>query len=346
MMPLTPTDSSIARTVAGADYAELRRTIIAAGLLKRSYVFYLFRSATCFALLGLAIALLFLLPASFGWTVLATLMLGFSVVQVALIGHDAGHLEVFKESRKNWVLGQLCWTLIVGVGFWYWNDRHNRHHGHTNDVVEDPDIQGSGLLALNFTEQEGVTRRGWRRIALKYQPLFILIALLSLAFAFRVEGTLFAFRRLRGARRSFEIALFTLNVLLWSALMTVLGWRGAGIFIGGQIVASLYLVAIIAPNHKGMPVWARGARLSFLERQVLGSRNVTSHPLWDFLFGGLNYQIEHHLFPTMPRVHFKRARSIIKPFCAAQGLSYEEVDPVTSYRKVYTAYRRLRKAVA
>ncbi len=345
-MPLTPMDTTVTHSASGADYAELRRTIIAAGLLKRAYGYYLLCGTTRFALLTLAIALPFLLPATLGWTVLTSLMLGFAVVQVALLGHDAGHLEVFKESRKNWVLGQLCWTLIVGVGFWYWNDRHNRHHGHTNDVAEDPDIQGSGLLALNFTEQEGVTRSGWRRIALKYQPLFILIALLSLAFAFRVEGTLFALRRLRGGRRRFEIALFTLNVLLWATLMAVLGWRGIGIFIGGQIVASLYLVAIIAPNHKGMPVWARGARLSFLERQVLGSRNVTSHPLWDFLFGGLNYQIEHHLFPTMPRVHFKRARSIIKPFCAAQGLSYEEVDPVTSYRKVYTAYRRLRKAVA
>ncbi len=117
-------------------------------------------------------------------------------------------------------------------------------------------------------------------------------------------------------------------------------------FMGGQIVASLYLAAIIAPNHKGMPVWAKGARLSFLERQVLSSRNVNSHPVWDFLFGGLNYQIEHHLFPTMPRVHFKRARSIVKPFCAAHGLPYEEVDPLTSYRMIYAEYRRLRRALA
>jgi fatty acid desaturase len=343
-MTLTPMETTVPRSASGADYAELRRTIIAAGLLKRSYVFYLFRSATCFALLGLAIALLFLLPASFGWTVLATLMLGFSVVQVALIGHDAGHLEVFRESRKNWALGQLCWTLTVGVGFWYWNDRHNRHHGRTNDVDEDPDIQGSGLLAPNFTEHEGDASHGWRRI-LRYQPVLILLALLSLDFVFRVEGTLFALRRLRGARRCFETALLLLNVLLWTTLMTILSWRGLGIFLGSSAVASLYLTAIIAPNHKGMPVWAKGAKLSFLERQVLSSRNVTSHPVWDYLFGGLNYQIEHHLFPTMPRVHFKRARNIVKPFCAAHGLHYEEVDPVTSYRMVYTAYRRLRQTL-
>ena len=91
-MPVTPTDTTVARSVTGADYAELRRTIIAAGLLKRAYGFYLFRSTTCFVLLALTVALPFLLPATFGWTVLTTLMLGFFVVQVALIGHDAGHL--------------------------------------------------------------------------------------------------------------------------------------------------------------------------------------------------------------------------------------------------------------
>lgn len=345
-MPLTPTASSVARTGTGADYAELRRTIIAASLLKRAYGYYLFCGTTRFALLALAITLPFLLPATFGWTVLTAPLLGFAVVQVALLGHDAGHLEVFKENRKNWALGQLCWTLVAGVGFWYWNDRHNKHHGHTNDIDEDPDIQGSGLLALNFTEQEGAARRGWRRIALKYQPVLIPFALLLLAFAFRVEGTLFALRCLRGSRRFFELALFALNILLWTLLLAVLGWRGLGIFLASQAVASLYLAAIIAPNHKGMPVWAKGVRLSFLERQVLSSRNITSHPVWDFLFGGLNYQIEHHLFPTMPRVHLKRARSIIKPFCAAHSLSYEEVDPLTSYRMVYSAYRHIRRALA
>jgi len=118
IMSFISTDSSVARTLTGADYAELRRTIIAAGLLNRAYVFYLFHSATCFTLLGLALALFFFFPATFGWTALATLMLGFSLVQVALIGHDAGHHEIFRENRKNWFLGQLCWTLIVGVGFW------------------------------------------------------------------------------------------------------------------------------------------------------------------------------------------------------------------------------------
>ena len=93
-----------------------------------------------------------------------------------------------------------------------------------------------------------------------------------------------------------------------------------------------------------MPVWTKDVKLSFLERQVLSSRDLTSHPVWDFLYGGLNYQIEHHLFPTIPRVNLKRAQAIIKPFCEAHGLSYEMLDPLTAYRRVYAELRRIGSA--
>lgn len=343
-MSFTPTTSSDPHTVDGTDYAELRQALLAAGLFKPAYGYYFWRSTSCFTLLFLALALFFFSPTA-GGTILATLLLGFSLVQVALIGHDAGHLEVFKTTRKNWALGQLCWTLTVGIGFWYWNDRHNRHHGHTNDVDQDPDLQGGGLLAVSYSEHDTLTRSGWRRMALKMQPVLIFIALLSIAFAFKVEGVLFTLRSLRGARRNLEAVLLSLNTVLWVILIVLFGWRGLGLFLGTTAVASLYLTAIIAPNHNGMPVWTKEATPSFLERQVKSSRNITSHPVWDYLFGGLNYQIEHHLFPKMPRVHLKRARSMVKPFCAAHDLSYEEVDPITSYRQVYTAYRGLKSLV-
>jgi fatty acid desaturase len=93
-----------------------------------------------------------------------------------------------------------------------------------------------------------------------------------------------------------------------------------------------------------MPVWTKDIKLSFLERQVLSSRDLTSHPVWDFLYGGLNYQIEHHLFPTIPRVNLKRAQAIIKPFCETHGLSYEVSNPLTAYWRVYLELRRVGSA--
>ncbi len=328
----------------GSDYAELRRAVVAAGLLGRTYGYYLFRGGLCFAFLGIAIALAAALPRTAASVLVVAPLLAFSIVQVALLGHDAGHLEVFRSTRRNWALGLLCWSTVAGVGFWYWNDRHNRHHGHTNDPDSDPDLQGGGLLA--FTEEEAAARHGWKRAALRFQGVLIVFAACTLAFVFRVESAIFAWRNLRGGRRAVELALLGANLCAWVLLVAGLGWTGVAILVSSQVIASLYLAALIAPNHKGMPVWAKEADISFLERQVLGSRNVTSHPVWDFVFGGLNYQIEHHLFPNMPRVNFRSARAIIKPYVEARGLDYLEVSPLASYRMIYDSYRELKQTLA
>jgi fatty acid desaturase len=327
-----------------ADYAALRHAVVGGGLLDRAYGYYALRGGTCLAMLAVAAALSLLLAPGPGWLAVCAILLAFAVVQVALIGHDAGHQAVLRRARANWALGLLCWSLVAGVGFWYWNDRHNRHHGHTNDADEDPDLRGEGLLAVAYTERDGASRHGWRRLAVRYQTLLVPVVVALLAIAFRVEGTLFAWRRLRGRRRLVELGLLAANAALWLAAIRELGWWGAALFLASQVVAGVYLAAIIAPNHKGMPVWAAGARLSFLQRQVLSSRNVAPHPVGDFVFGGLNYQIEHHLFPTMPRVNLGRARAIVRPFCESRGLEYTEVGPLTSYRMVYAALSGLRRS--
>jgi fatty acid desaturase len=272
------------------------------------------------------------------------MLLAFARVQIGLIGHDAGHLAVFRDRRANWALGQVCWSLVNGIGFWFWLERHNSHHGHTNCIDGDPEFAGAGIIA--FTEEDAAARRGVNRLVARYQvvfvPLFILFMLL-LTLNLRIESWIYTFRHLRGLRR-LDALLLVCNALVSFAPVVSLGWRWVGVFIGSELICGLYLSMIVAPNHKGMPVWARDAQLSFLEQQVLSSRNITSHMVWDFLYGGLNYQIEHHLFPTMPRPNFRQARAIIRPFCAEHGLPYEEVNPLRSYWLVLAELHRVSRA--
>jgi fatty acid desaturase len=86
-----------------------------------------------------------------------------------------------------------------------------------------------------------------------------------------------------------------------------------------------------APNHKGMPVLSAEESSDFLRRQVLTSRNIRGGPVVDFVFGGLNYQIEHHLFPSMPRPNLRRAQAIVHDFCERHGVAYRQTGVVTSY---------------
>src|SRR5712692_8112336 len=108
-------------------YGELRRAIVGAGLLDRAYAYYFWRTWLSFALFAIGIALPFTLAPSAPALLVSGLAIAFGSVQVALIGHDAGHLAIFKSARANAALGSVCWSVSLGISFWYWSDRHTRH---------------------------------------------------------------------------------------------------------------------------------------------------------------------------------------------------------------------------
>lgn len=315
-----------------AAYAELRQTVMAAGLLDRRYGYYLLRGLSAFALLAAAVSLLFVLPDGWGWTAFAAVAIGFTSTQLGLLGHDAGHMAVFRRAWPNWLLGRFCLSLVLGVSFFFWRDRHNTHHVLTNDHDEDPDLELGGLFTLDA--EVAASQRGWRRWLTRYQAyLFVPLVMLTLDLAFRSEGWRHLFREQRGWRRISEAMLLITSMTIWASPFLLLGWRWLPIYIGAQWVGNIYLGLVFAPNHKGMPIWATGQKLAFLDRQVLSSCNVKPGPIVDYLFAGLNYQIEHHLFPTMPRVNFRRAQEIVLPFCVERGLAFENLSVLGAYRQ-------------
>ena len=101
-----------------------------------------------------------------------------------------------------------------------------------------------------------------------------------------------------------------------------------------QGLLGVYLGCAFAPNHKGMPVLGEQDNLDFLRRQVLTSRNVSGGPLVETLLGGLNYQIEHHLFPSMPRPSLRHAQQPVRAFCEARGIAYHQTSLIGSYGQV------------
>ena len=101
-----------------------------------------------------------------------------------------------------------------------------------------------------------------------------------------------------------------------------------------QGLFGLYLGCSFAPNHKGMPPLTADEEADFLRRQVLTSRNIRGHWLTDLTFGGLNYQIEHHLFPSMPRGNLRHAQPVVQAFCESRQVRYLETSTMDSYAMV------------
>jgi fatty acid desaturase len=211
------------------------------------------------------------------------------------------------------------------MSYGWWVPKHGAHHAHPNESGLDPDI-GPGLTG------------GWldRWQAGLFFPLMLLRST-----GLYVSGVQDLVRR-RGDRSVLsEGALLAAHAACYlTAVFWVLSPLKAIAFVAvHQAAFSLYLGCSFAPNHKGMPLIERGSAVSFARRQVVTARNVSGGRFIGFVFGGLNYQIEHHLFPTMPRPNLARAQATVRAFCNEHHLGYAEERVIASYRQAVRALR-------
>jgi len=323
-----PSDaSSTASGSRGSAYAELSRQIRQAGLLNRRPAYYA-RHAALLLVLCAASAAAFLTLGDSWWQLAVAALLAIVSTQLGFFGHDAGHRQIATAGRTNDLIGTLLACLGVGFSYQWWVSKHSRHHAHPNDQDKDPDV---GRGALVFTTGQLLHSRRVARAFYRYQAWTFFPLLLLEAINLRVSSVrhLIADRRHR-IPEGLLIATH-LGVYL-SAVFLVLPPLKAAVFIAvHQGLFGLYLGCSFAPNHKGMPMLSAEEAADYLRRQVLTSRNVRGHWATDFALGGLNYQIEHHLFPSMPRPNLRHAKRIVENFCRSQEVAYLETGLIASY---------------
>ena len=330
-----------------SEYTQLSRQIKQAGLLDRRRGWYAAR-------IGLNLALL-----TAGWVAFAALgdswwQLGTAVylavvfTQLAFVGHDAGHRQISRSRRANDRVGLLHANLLVGISFGWWVPKHNAHHTNPNHEELDPDIS---ITALAFTADQATSKHGLIRLLARYQAWLFFPLLLLEAAHLHLASTK-AILRGSGRANTVEGLLLLAHVAGYlTALVLVLSPLQAVAFVVVQQgLFGLYLGCSFAPNHKGMPTLTDADQLDFVRRQVLTSRNVAGSRPVDWVLGGLNYQIEHHLFPNMPRPNLRHAQPLVRAFCQQHGLPYTEASLVGSYaeavRHLHTVGAPLRPAVA
>jgi fatty acid desaturase len=312
----------------GSDYARLLRTVRQAGLMDRRHANYAWRIAITTSLLAAGWAAFILIGNSW-WQLAVAVFLAVMFTQVGFLGHDAGHRQVFTSWRRSYILGVLLGNLGIGLSFGWWVAKHNRHHAHPNTEGADPDIM---LSALAMTPEQAASSRGLSRILFRLQGFLFFPMLLGEAFSVHVASIRAVSGRARRHRLA-EIALLAAHFAAYlSVVFLVASPAKAIVFIlVQQGLFGVYLGASFAPNHKGMPILRRQDKHDFLRRQVLTSRNIRGNWFIDLALGGLNYQIEHHLFPSMPRPSLRRSQPLIREFCRQHGLPYCQSSLVASY---------------
>ena len=312
----------------GSDFAELLRRVKATGLLARRPGYYWARMIVTGGLLVVG-WVGFAMVGNSWWQLGVAPLLAVVFVQAGFLAHDAGHKQIFTSRRANDIVGVLLANLGVGLGYSWWLDNHNRHHANPNTDGKDPDID---FGALAFTVGQAGGRGRFARTAYRYQAYFFFPLLAFTALGLHLDSALFLARR-TGSSRQWERVLFAAHVVGYA---TIVFWvlppvKAAVFILVQQGLVGLYLGASFAPNHKGMPILEPGDRTDFLTRQVVTSRNIRGGWFVDLALGALNYQIEHHLFPSMPRPNLRRAQPIIAQFCRERGLPYCQTTLVDSY---------------
>jgi len=313
-----------------SEFAELAGRIKRAGLLQRRRGYYIVRIILNLLALAAAGAVFVWLGDSW-WQLLTAVLFAVVFTQLSFIGHDAGHRQIFRGRRANDAVGYFHGGL-VGLSYGGWVAKHNQHHVNPNHEDDDPDVD---IPLLSFTERQSRAKRGFRRWFAKYQA-YLFFPLLLLEGLNLHRSSVHAIRRDALAHRRLEaVLLFAHAVGYLAAVFAVLSPGLAVAFIAvHQGLWGVYMGCSFAPNHKGMPTLTSDDSLDYLRRQVLTARNVRGGRWVDFVLGGLNYQIEHHLFPTMPRPNLRKAQVVVHRFCLEHDVSYSQCGLLRSYSYV------------
>ncbi|MBT2225760.1 acyl-CoA desaturase [Nonomuraea sp. NEAU-A123] len=263
------------------------------------------------------------------WQLLVAVFLAAMFGQVALLAHDLAHGQVFPSRRTSAIAGLLVGNLGIGLSYGWWQDKHTRHHANPNHEDHDPDVAPDILL---WSEKQAEASRGLPRFVGRYQA-FLFFPLLTL------EGLNLHISSVRGLSRDSlknrtaeGLLLLAHFVIYLGGVFAVLPFGKALLFlVVHQACFGVYLGCTFAPNHKGMPVLTAEDELDFLRRQVLTSRNVRGGRVVNTALGGLNYQIEHHLFPGMPTPNLRKAQPLVREHCESLGVAYVECGLLASW---------------
>lgn len=258
-------------------------------------------------------------------------LLGIMSAQYGFIAHEASHRQVFRNNKANDWLGLVLANLFAGLSYGFWLRKHNKHHQRPNQIGEDPDI---AIRVLSFTTESKEEKKGIERFFSDRQGYLFPFLLLFTGFDLLVDS----FAGLKRKERPLKVRILEFSLMMvrqtapYFVMALMFGWLWAiALWLFMMMTFGFFMGAAFAPNHKGMPLVEKDSKLDFFSRQVLTSRNIKGSWLKDNLMGGLNYQVEHHLFPSMARPNLRKAHQMVSEFCEKNGITMVEMNLLASY---------------
>ena len=321
------------------DFADLTKKAHDMGLFQTSYFFYV-----CLLLHIILLEVVgFWVLCTIGYKswvgyLLSAVFLTSSQAQAGWLQHDFGHLSVFKSSRMNHVAHKIIIGFVKGAATSWWNWRHFRHHSKPNVVVKDPDITFPELFIFgrNFPVLWAKKHKQAALYHWQHFYFFFLGPPMLLPVYFHYEIT----RHIIKYKQWMDLALIFLFLVRFIGIASYsLGlWGAVGLYMFVRFLESHWFTWATQMSHIPMHV-SYDEKQDWPTLQTRASTNVSPTAFTSWWSGHLNYQIEHHLFPTMPRHNFRKIAPLVRDFCEKHHLPYTVKNTFRAFADIVVSMR-------
>uniref|UniRef100_A0A8C3QYF0 Cytochrome b5 heme-binding domain-containing protein n=1 Tax=Cyanoderma ruficeps TaxID=181631 RepID=A0A8C3QYF0_9PASS len=304
---LAPDQPSFESNKKVSDFRELRCNIEKMGLLRPNYFFF----SLIFLHLLVLDAASWLMVWYFGIS-LVPFVFSFlsdvfvSQIQMGWFQHDLGHCSVFRKPRWNRLLQIVMINVLKGMPASWWNHLHNQHHAKPNCFRKDPDLNMHPLL---FSLGKTLSVEVWKR-RLNDRKLELLAPLALVPF-FQLSIFYFAIKR-----KKWLVSTASLSGKLQKCYCIHLH------LLLVRYLESTWFIWVSQMNHIPMDI-DYDKNEDWVSTQLHATCNVNQSVFNDWFTGHLNFQIEHHLFPTMPRHNYWKVAPLVKSLCDKHGIEYK-----------------------
>ncbi|XP_029438123.1 acyl-CoA 6-desaturase-like [Rhinatrema bivittatum] len=321
------------------DFRALRKTAEDMGLFKADPVFFSLHLAHIILLELLAWFTLWCFGTGWIPTILTIFMLATSQTQAGWLQHDFGHLSVFKKSTWNHLAHKFVIGHMKGASANWWNHRHFQHHAKPNIFLKDPDVNMLHVFVLGDTQPVEYGKKKLKYLPYNHQhEYFFLIGpplLIPIYFTIQIFKTMVD-------RRDWVdlIWCFSYYTRYFYTYIPFYGVLGSLVFLNIiRFIESHWFVWVTQMNHITMEIDKEKYR-DWLSCQLAATCNIEQSFFNDWFSGHLNFQIEHHLFPTMPRHNYQKIAPLVRSLCSKYGVNYEEKPMLKAFRDIVTSLRK------
>jgi delta8-fatty-acid desaturase len=316
-------------------YRLLGERIKAENLYQCNYVEYLIDFARWTALFATSMYLLHK-----GWYATSATFLGLFWHQLVFSAHDAGHMGITHNFHVDTVIGILLADFMGGLSLGWWKRNHNVHHIVTNSPEHDPDIQHIPFFAVSHRFLDSLRSTYYDRVM-----TYDIVAKSAVRLQHYLYYIVLLFGRFNLYRLSWEYLLGgqapRKGPAWWHTYLELAGqaffwtWFGYGILYSSIPTARDRILFVLISHMVTMPVHVQitlshfamstadlGVHESFPQKMLRTTMDVDCPQWLDFLHGGLQFQVIHHLYPRIPRHNLRRTQKLVQVYCDEVKIPY------------------------